>query len=262
MTDKALAFKKRNLAGQCRAMRCKVTEDLTEFDRADAPAVLLCAPHWHTAMADANAAATEKPPAVEVLPEGVAAQTAVVVDHAPVLALVEPIRAKHVDMAAQLVDLKIESQEAVDFASKLLKQVKGAQKSIETARKTITQPMLEAKAEVDALHRPAKDACQAVEGILKKAITAYVDGQAAAQVAALEAGKHEAALAVVQPELPSGVSTRTTWRWSITNPGLVPREYWVIDAAKIQAHVSTHKGQSTIPGVKVFPETGISAASK
>lgn len=287
MSAKPVNMKKRAAAGQCRAMRCSNKEPdhkLYEFDTADPVlgVVLLCERHWRQASEHAQAPAPVGPQVAKQTvvntPTGTRiantatvddvqtidrtfTSTAVTIPHAPVLAVVEPMREEYTTMAAQLVGFVIGSQEQVDMAAELLKQIKGKVKKLEAQRKDITRPMLEAKAAVDALFRPAVDAAKSVEGMLKRGLSHYIDAQQKEQVAQLAAGNHEAGLAVPQPTMPSGVSTRTVWKWRPTNPDLIPREYWVIDAAKVQAHINAHKGQSVIPGVEVYCETGIAASA-
>lgn len=256
---KRFALKKRPVEGTCRAMRCKADEGLVEYETSDRGTVLLCPNHLQQVQGGAPAAAT---PAKAEPSADSDAKTAVVVEHSSVLALVNPLRSEYDDMAAQLRSaLVVNSQQRLDLAGELLKQVKGKMKHLEVERKKITKPLLDAKKAVDDLFRPATDAAALVEDILKKAIASYVDGQRQAKVAALQAGDHAGALATTEPELPTGVSTRTVWKWRIVDANLVPREYWAIDESRVQAHVSTYKGQSQIPGIEVFPETGIASGS-
>lgn len=299
---KSVKFKKRNVAGQCRAMRCKETNPLYEFKTADDQPMLLCAPHIERAQVDKQAAATAAPatwpigaretggdgrlyemtadgwvlveddpareyvaPTVEAPepePEFVATRTAVVVEHADVLAVINPVRDEYTVMGTQLLELNIGSQEQVDLASELLQQVKGKMKDLEVKRKSITKPLLDAKRAVDALFKPATEAGEKVERILKAGLAKFVESQRAEQVAQLAAGNHAEALAVEQPEMPAGVSTRTVWRWQVTDMNAVPREYLALDSAKVQAHVNTFKGQSAIPGIEAYADTGITASSK
>lgn len=267
--SKKFALKKRSVEGTCRALRCKVGDDLVEYETAERGAVLLCPKHLQQAQDGAPAAPAAPtppvaPPATAVVepPADPDAKTAVVVEHASVIALVNPLRTEYADMATQLrAALVVDSQPRLDMAGELLKQIKGKMKELEAERKKITKPLLDAKKAVDNLFRPATDAAALVEEILKKAISGYIDGQRAAKVAALQAGDHEGALATTEPELPAGISTRTVWKWKLIDANLVPREYWAIDAARVQEHVSTFKGQSQIPGIEAFPETGIASGS-
>ncbi len=220
------------------------SEDPTTYDVVPAPAVVV--------------ETTQIPPAAVA----VTAQTAVVVEHSEALALVEPMAAEYTGMAGQLVGFIVNDQATVDTVGKLLLEVKGRLSALEKARKRITKPLLDAKRAVDALFRPGTSAAETVETLLKNALSAHVVRQQQAQVALLSAGQHETALAVVQPEMPAGVSTRTVWKWRVTDPNLIPAEYMVVDAGKVQAHVNQMKGQSTIPGIEAFPSVGVSASTK
>ena len=258
---KKFALKKRDVAGTCRVMRCKVDDDLVEHETPERGAVLLCPKHLQQVQDGAPDAPTATPVA-PMPPIDTDAKTAVVVEHASVIALVNPLRTEYTDMIAQLrTALVVNSQPRLDMAGELLKQVKGKVKKLEAERKKITKPLLDAKKAVDNLFRPATDAAALVEELLKKAISGYIDGQRATKVAALQAGDHEGALATIEPELPGGVSMRTVWKWKLVEANLVPREYWAVDARLVQEHVNTFKGQSHIPGIEVFPETGIAAGS-
>ncbi len=348
-----VSFKKRNVAGECRALRCKGSTELQEFDRVDQPTVLLCPKHHARACEHNPAVATTVPdklvpriatdgatgdpifslddgktwafgeppddepeaPADELLgtnkeklAEAFASQmlataqrkvepetgrtivshdggnswayvdspeaagdetppppvgaTTVVVEHADVTALVAPLATEYGNMAPQLVGFVVNDQATVDAVGQLLLQVKGKLAELEKGRKLIVRPLLDAKKAVDDLFRPATDAAKHVEGVLKSALGAFVDRQQAAQVAALAAGQHEAALATVQPIMPKGVTPVTVWKWRITDLRLIPADYLVVDSAKVQARVNELKGACDIPGVETFPETNVRAATK
>lgn len=59
---------------------------------------------------------------------------------------------------------------------------------------------------------------------------------------------------VPPPEAPSGISTREVWRFEVTDPAQVPREYMSVDERKIGAVVRALKNQAGIPGVRVWCE--------
>lgn len=187
------------------------------------------------------------------------ASTTVVVEHTPVLALVGPMRDEYTGMGEKLVGFVIDNQAGVDGVAELLKQLKGKLKIIESERKKIVRPLLDATKAVNDLFRPATDAAKRVEGMLKGALSGFIERQQQSQVSALQVGNHTEALAVEQPVMPQGVSTRTVWNWKVTDPSLVPREYLAVDAAAVQAHVNEYKDQASIPGIEAYPETSIAA---
>jgi hypothetical protein len=55
-----------------------------------------------------------------------------------------------------------------------------------------------------------------------------------------------------------GLSTRTVWKYEITNPNLIPREYLKVDDVKIGQVVRASSGSIAIPGVKVWSEKSTS----
>ncbi len=52
-----------------------------------------------------------------------------------------------------------------------------------------------------------------------------------------------------------GEYTAEVWKWEVENPDLVPRSYLTIDEKKINQVVRIMKGQTNIPGIKVWKET-------
>ncbi len=183
-------------------------------------------------------------------------------DRDNVLAIVEPVRVEAETDLVKLQGIAVKSQAGLDAASELLKTTKGKIKSLEAQRTAVTKPLLEAKKNVDGWFKPAKHALEALEQFLKDAISGYITETEKRKLEALKAGDHETALAMQPPELSKGVTTRTTWKFEIENVDAIPREYMVPDAAKIQQHVTTYKSQSTIPGIRVYPDTGISSRSE
>ena len=62
-----------------------------------------------------------------------------------------------------------------------------------------------------------------------------------------------------KPMVPSkpateGISARVIWKYEITNPDLLPREFLMPNTAAISKMVSFLKGDCKIPGVRVFSE--------
>jgi hypothetical protein len=59
-----------------------------------------------------------------------------------------------------------------------------------------------------------------------------------------------------------GLATRDVWKYEVTDPALVPREYWTIDHQKLGAVVRAVKGSVVIPGVRVWAERTIATTSR
>lgn len=248
-----LNLKKRRKADACDAQRCKQRSDITVVTDLELGNFKLC--KKHLAEWNESKGGDETPPTPEETQAGFNAS------HDAVLAIVEPIRVEAADMLPQIRAIVLTNQAGLDAAGALLQATKGKAKSLEVQRTSVTKPLLDAKRGIDSWFKPARDALNSVELALKGAISAYVEQQRAAQVAALQAGEHATALATEQPTMPAGVSTRTVWRFEIVDPEAVPREFLVIDGAKIAQHVTAHKGNTSIPGIRVYADTDVSSTS-
>ncbi len=267
-----LNLKKHPKPDSCDVMRCRQRNGLTAFpDMPNLAGFKLCKKHLDLYRAEdddavidtegetvggpvAHPGQTREPDAPEPV-AGLPTQSTV-------LAIVEPVRAQAVEQLAQLEGVSLESQDGVDLAAKLLKEVKASYKSLEAQRTSVTKPLGALKKAIDGWFKPAKDALLAEEKFLKTVIADFVVAQEQARVAQLQAGNHEAALAIEPAVLPQGVRTTTTWQFEIVDASKIPREFLVPDAAAIQAHVAANKANSSIPGVRAFPNTGVSAGSK
>lgn len=59
---------------------------------------------------------------------------------------------------------------------------------------------------------------------------------------------------VEAPKKVDGVSFVEKWEWMIENTDILPREYMIPDERKIRGVVNAMKGNTTIPGVKVWAD--------
>lgn len=199
-------------------------------------------------------------------------------------------------ITAQAGALRIVSPEAYEHAGSLLKTIKGALRQIETQRTSITAPMNEALRNANAQAKAASAPFEAAEKRIKGAMITYSDEQerirqeeqrkadeaARKQREKLEAQAAKAAAAgkddkaeqleeraasvvapMIQRETPrvSGVSTREVWKFEITDPSLIPRQYLEVDEAKIRRVVQAMKNDANIPGVRVYAERQLAAGA-
>lgn len=65
-----------------------------------------------------------------------------------------------------------------------------------------------------------------------------------------------------EPTKVEGVSFREKWVFAVTNPSAVPREYLAVDEKKIGAVVRAMKGETKIPGVRVWAESTVAAKAR
>jgi hypothetical protein len=115
----------------------------------------------------------------------------------------------------------------------------------------------EEQAKADALARRERERLEA------RAAKAEADGKAE-KASALQ----QTAAAVVAPtilrETPkmTGMSTRDVWKWEIVDSAQLPRDFLVPNEAMIRAMVTALRGETTIPGVRVWSEKQISAGAR
>lgn len=64
---------------------------------------------------------------------------------------------------------------------------------------------------------------------------------------------------VLTPSTPKleGVQERVSWKFEITDESLIPREYLMPDEKKIGGVVRAMKGETRIPGIRVFTDTSL-----
>lgn len=177
-----------------------------------------------------------------------------------------------------------------------LQRVKAAQKRLEELRKSMTRPIDTAKKVIMDFFRAPEEKLTKAENGIKRSMLAYSQQQeelrreeqrkaeerAAKEQARLQAhaaraaerGEHTKAEAfqdraatvvapVIQREAPAvtGISTREVWRFEVVHPNAVPREYLVVDEKKLGQVVRALKGDTNIPGVRVWKDQTIAAGS-
>ena len=197
-------------------------------------------------------------------------------------------------LVARAAAIKIRSQDGYEEAAGWLKSIKGFLKAIEDARTRITKPINESLREINAQAKDAAAPFLESEAKIKRAMIAYSDEQdrlareeqrklneAAAkeaarlqEIAARAAAKgqttkaeqfEERAQAVTAPVVQTGapkvggISVPKVWVFEITDEDLIPREYLVVDETRIRRIVTALKGDTKIPGVRVFEQKRISA---
>jgi hypothetical protein len=196
--------------------------------------------------------------------------------------------------AANAVVIKTAGQYQAGAAE--LQGIKGKWKEVDEARKTLLKPINEAHDRIQAFFRQPLDFLRQAELILKRKLLAYSDEQdrlrreeqrkadeiarkereriEAMAVRAALSGKVEKAeqlqerassvvAPVIQREAPkvTGVSTRDVWKFVIEDETAIPIEYRSIDESKIRKHVANMRGDSQIPGVRVYCEKQMAATA-
>lgn len=276
-------LKKRKRADSCDAHGCRIKEGLTiigVIPGFSKQPFKLCGEHWDVlndadldeadlakAMADdsdpvpTDAHSAQVRATVGMLYGGGGDKTAVLDDKSAALVKLDGMLEQAETELTQLSAIEISNQAGLEACGAMLKGVKGRTKEVEALRVEEKKPFLVASKEIDGRFKPARDALLALEKLLKKAMAAYSDDQEKRRVMLMEQGRHEDAIATQAAVMPAGISTTTTWQFEVTDADAIPREFMVPDAARIQAHVSAHKNNSSIPGIKVFPKTGVRSGS-
>jgi phosphoenolpyruvate-protein kinase (PTS system EI component) len=197
-------------------------------------------------------------------------------------------------LRAMTKGLVIKTAEGYEAAATMLKSIKGSLATIEDARTRITQPINASLREVNAQAKAAAAPFLADEQTIKRAMIAYSDEQdrlqreeqrrqneaAAKEQARLQEIADRAAAKgqdtkaeafqeraqavtapIVQREQPkiAGIAIPKIWTFEITDEDLIPREYLIVDESRIRRVVTALKGDTKIPGVRVFEQKRISA---
>jgi hypothetical protein len=93
------------------------------------------------------------------------------------------------------------------------------------------------------------------EARLRDAVAAEAAGETAAAEEILAAPVIAPVIAMPKMERPApGVTFRTVWKFRITDPTALPREYLMPDMEKIGGVVRALKADTKIAGVQVFSE--------
>lgn len=200
------------------------------------------------------------------------------------------------ELTTLTANYSIKTVEDYEAGTTLLMRVKGAQQKLEDARTSITKPMNAALKAINDFFRGPAEKLAAAESNVKRAMIGYTNEQERlrkiaqakadeaarketqrlqAQAAKAEAsGKVEKAAALemraatvvapvvnLAPPKVTGVSTREVWKFEVTDPLLVPRQYLVVDESKIRRVVGALKGDTQIAGVRVYTDKTIASAS-
>jgi hypothetical protein len=67
--------------------------------------------------------------------------------------------------------------------------------------------------------------------------------------------------APVLPKTPTLNNVQVKWfyKWEVEDINKVPRQFLIVDRAKVTAYVNAHKEQTNIPGIRVFKESSVAA---
>ena len=184
---------------------------------------------------------------------------------------------------------RVATQDQYAGAGDELKRVKAAQKRLDDLRKSMTRPLDAAKKAIMDFFRGPEDQLARAESGIKRAMISYseeqdrirreeqrkadeaarkererIEAQARRAEDAGKASKAEAlqeraatvVAPVIQREAPkvAGINMRDVWLFRVKDPAAVPREYLMLDDAKIRKVVTALKGDTVIAGIEVYSE--------
>lgn len=172
-------------------------------------------------------------------------------------------------------NIQVNDQAQYQNVANALLEVKAKIKAIEAKRKEIVGPINKAVKSINDLFRAPREQYEIVEAALKRAMTNFNNRVAEEQRKTLEAaaekaqeGNAEGFNALMQTAqehtapVAAGTHTVTRWVFQVTDPSLVPREYLMVNEAKIRKVVNALKGDTNIPGVSVCSEKSIVARGR
>lgn len=177
------------------------------------------------------------------------------------------------DITESLKELEFATADDVQFAAEMLADIKGQIKRLDERRKEITAPMRQALKSANDLFKPALQHLEAGEKWLKEQLASAHKREEEAKLAALaeanEAvaeGDEEAVSEALQTMAKAdglseaeGVSYRKVWKYAVERPDAVPRQFCSPDTRKIAAAVQQYKGQTAIPGIRVWEDTQVAS---
>lgn len=190
-----------------------------------------------------------------------------------------------VNTARQALDIanafKVDSDTMYEMAGAELKEIKAKRNQLDALRKSMTAPLDESKKKIMDFFRRPLDWLDDAEAAVKRGMLTFKQDQERKEReererAAAEARRIAAEAKAKNPDAPptvviaappvtkappkvSGVSTREVWKFRVTDPAMVPREYLVVDETKLGAMARATKGTVTVPGVDFYSEEVMAA---
>ena len=168
---------------------------------------------------------------------------------------------------AQLKEVEVKSEQDLMDAVTFLGRAKTAIDQVEALRLAFTGPLEKHIRSINVIFRdisvPIKDAYAMVKGKTedwKRAETVRIAEQERINREAAEATNDEIRAIIQQPESPikrvfapdGNAQFRKVWKFEVTNEIEVPRQFLMVDMAKVRAAVNG--GIREIPGVRIYED--------
>lgn len=171
-----------------------------------------------------------------------------------------------------LTTFKIEDAHDAQLAGQVIKDVSDKVREIEKRRKRVTEPMLRAKKEADALFKEWTKPLEDINKHLRAELVAYDARQEEARKAAEMEARKAAALdedpekvrnllvkSSQKTETPKGVTFTKKWVATVVDFAKLPDEYKKVDDVKLRALAKKSQGNDEVPGVIFTLEKSVRA---
>lgn len=161
--------------------------------------------------------------------------------------------------------IAVNSEESLGFAGDFLRTIKALHKKIKKVFDPSRKSTYAAYKDVLKLEKSQLQPLEQAEKVIKDKMGTYQDESEARRLK-LEAKNQKKAektgLPYVPPPAPAkleGIQTRLIWKYELVDISKVPREYLMLNQIKVQGAITSMKGATNIPGVRVYEEKVIAA---
>jgi hypothetical protein len=134
-------------------------------------------------------------------------------------------------------EARLREQEERDRLEQIRKDAEEAQRRASSASSPLAAFL--AKKEAAELTQAADQQVQVVTDSIREAVTV------------------QAVVDYIPKATAAGTSARTNWKFRITDPDLIPRQWLVPDEREIGAYVRMHKDKAVIPGIEIYNDITI-----
>lgn len=166
------------------------------------------------------------------------------------------VAAKQVE--ATMASIQVTTAEQAQWAVNAAHQLRQHQRALEAEKETVAKPLRDLALEHGRRWKPAIDAIGRAIAHLKARALAFQAAERERQAQALQAATSPAevaeAVAIVAPS-PKGLQERASWAWEVEDLAKVPRDYLVLDTARLDAEARAQKDKLAVPGIKPVRKT-------
>lgn len=217
------------------------------------------------------------------------------------IAIPEELKAEIPAVVAQAQGLRVTSPETYEAAGAFLKDVKRSLSNVEAffkplkqsadahkrllldGERNLTHPLVQAEGAVKRAMLDYQDAQERIRQAEERRLQDEADRKAREERERLEAkaakakrpetvARYQEQAAAVAPApvirvaaaVPkaNGIATRKVWRYRVTDPLKIPREFLCIDEKKLAKYAAAMGAEAKVEGVQFFQESQLAASSR